>query len=572
MTAIPRNLPFQVNTYTTFSQVQPAIAMDPDGNFVVTWSSSGQDGSGYGIYAQRYQDDGESDASPVGGEFQVNTHTTSNQSRSAIAMGQDGNFVVLWQSFGQDGSDLGIYGQRYASTGATLGSEFRLNIHTTDGQSRPAIAMAPSGSFVSTWSSFGQDGSAEGVFARRYNSSGVAIGNEFQVNIHTTSGQANSAIAMDQDGNFVITWHSFAQDGDSFGIFARRFNDNGNPIGGEFQVNTYTTSSQRQPAIAMSPDGDFVITWQSYGQDGDGSGIFAQRYSATGTPLGEEFQVNTTTVGNQQNPAIAMDRDGDFTIAWGTYYYDLENRGIFAQRYFYDGTPAGDEIQVTDADFIPPFAFDEGPAIAKAQNGDFSIAYSAINNSSAEVFVRQYTLERRIRGTGQNDELLGTAGDDVIRGRGGDDILYGRSGNDRILGGRGDDTLFGGPGRDVLRGGGGNDRIFGEGGRDRLFGGGGNDFLDGGGGDDFLNGGRGRNILIGGRGNDTFALHVRGLAIIRDFENGNNRIGLPSGVRFRQLEFSQRGNHAAIELDGDLIGQVNQFDADFLNRQDFVSV
>jgi Ca2+-binding RTX toxin-like protein len=570
MTATPRNLRFQVNTYSTFTQTNPAIAMDPDGNFVVTWSSSGQDGSGYGIYAQRYQDDGQSDATPVGGEFRVNTYTTSTQSRSAIAMDADGNFVVTWQSSGQDGSSFGIFGQRYSSTGGTLGSEFLLNTFTTGLQVRPAIAMAPSGSFVATWTSDGQDGSDYGIYARRYTSAAVAMGNEFQVNIYTLGRQHNSAIAMDRDGNFVVAWQSFAQSSTSNDndIFARRFNASGSAMSGEFQVNTYTTSSQWEPAVAMSPGGDFVITWNSHGQDGEGFGIFAQRYSATGTPVGGEFQVNTSTAGSQRQPAIAMDRDGDFTIAWETRYSG--NIGVFAQRYTSDGNRAGDEIQVATEGFTPSL---DRPAIAKATNGDFTIAFAGDSGAGTNnVFMRQYTLNRRIRGTGRNDQLLGTAGDDVIRGRGGNDTLYGRSGNDRLIGGKGDDTLFGGQGKDILRGGGGDDRLLGEGGNDRLLGGNGNDSLDGGGGNDILNGGRGRNTLIGGRGNDTFVLNAKGLAIIRDFEEGNNKIGLPNRVTFRQLELSQQRNNALISLDGNLIAQIDRFNADFLNRQDFVSV
>src|SRR5262249_28744698 len=61
---------------------------------------------------------------------------------------------------------------------------------------------------------------------------------------------------------------------------------------------------------------DFVITWTSYGgQDGDLTGIFAQRYHPDGTPNGSEFQVNTHTTGDQYGPAAGMDMAGPFLIA-----------------------------------------------------------------------------------------------------------------------------------------------------------------------------------------------------------------------------------------------------------------
>ena len=82
---------------------------------------------------------------------------------------------------------------------------------------------------------------------------------------------------MYYNGNFVIAWMS---DGE---VFAQHYDNNGNPLGGEFQVNTYTTSEQWWPSVAMDSNGNFVIAWESWGpdQDGFGSGIYAQRYDNT---------------------------------------------------------------------------------------------------------------------------------------------------------------------------------------------------------------------------------------------------------------------------------------------------
>ena len=79
-----------------------------------------QDGSGCGIYGQRYAADG----TPVGSEFRANTYTSSDQIYSSVTALNDGGFVVTWSSLGQDGSGYGIYGQRYAADGTPAGSEF----------------------------------------------------------------------------------------------------------------------------------------------------------------------------------------------------------------------------------------------------------------------------------------------------------------------------------------------------------------------------------------------------------------------------------------------------------------
>jgi hypothetical protein len=46
-----------VNMYTTGRQDYASIAASPAGNFVVVWASAGQDGSSYGVFGQRYDDD-----------------------------------------------------------------------------------------------------------------------------------------------------------------------------------------------------------------------------------------------------------------------------------------------------------------------------------------------------------------------------------------------------------------------------------------------------------------------------------------------------------------------------------
>src|SRR5207248_8684973 len=69
-----------------------------------------------------------------------------------------------------------------------------------------------------------------------------------------------------------------------YGVYAQRYTAAGTPLGGEFQVNTSTSLYQRQPAVAADADGDFVVAWQDgaafvNGQDGSLYGVYAQRYA-----------------------------------------------------------------------------------------------------------------------------------------------------------------------------------------------------------------------------------------------------------------------------------------------------
>lgn len=162
----------------------------------------------------------------------------------------------------------------------TAGPEFPVNTTTIGFQVGVRIAADAAGNYVAVWVSSGQDGSANGVYAQRYAADGSARGGEFPVNTYTIDNQLTPAIAVDAAGNFVIAWTSYDQDGSDFGIYAQRYAADGTILGGEFPVNNYTTNRQFYPSLAADAAGNFVIAWQSFGQDGSGEGVYAQRYAA----------------------------------------------------------------------------------------------------------------------------------------------------------------------------------------------------------------------------------------------------------------------------------------------------
>lgn len=322
---------FQVNTYTTGNQLAPTVASDGAGNFVVVWSSLDQDGAGYGIFGRRFDSVG----SPLGGEFQVNTYTTGSQSFEAVAMHESGEFVVVWTSEGQDGDGMGVFGRRFDAAGAPQGTEFQVNTHTTNDQftEKAAIDMDAAGNFVVVWEGFGQDGSNGGVFGQRFDRLGNRRGSEFQANTYTTSRQRESTVGVDAWGNFVVVWNSFSQDGSSWGVYSQRFGADGTRRGGEFRINTATYSGQVSRSLDVDPAGNFVVVWYSFHQDGSGWGVFAQRYNALGATVGTEFQMNSYTTNDQSFPAVALGADGNSVMVWYSFGQDGSDLGVFGKRY-----------------------------------------------------------------------------------------------------------------------------------------------------------------------------------------------------------------------------------------------
>ena len=270
------------------------VAAAPDGDFVIVWD--GDDGSAIGVFGRRYMSNGQA----IGTEFQVNSYTTDDQEHADVAVGGDGSFVVTWTDAVLDGDIIGVFAQRYSSSGQRAGTQFQVNTYTPGQQFDTHVAAGPTGDFVIVWtSSAARTAPPAGVFGQRFNSSGQTQGTEFLVNTFTQTTQGRADIASDATGNFIVVWRSGnfyssdpGQDGSSYGIFGQRYASAGQRVGTEFQVNTYTTGGQEFPAVGVDSDGDFVVAWEGP------SDIFAQRFASAGQSLGTEFRVNGYTAGS----------------------------------------------------------------------------------------------------------------------------------------------------------------------------------------------------------------------------------------------------------------------------------
>jgi len=311
-TSLPLSAEFPIDTSSTAGT--PSVAMDADGNFVVAW----EDVELADVYFRRYNQRCEARDSQ-----RQQANATTNGGLPSVAMDADGDFVVAW-----DESYYDIYARRYNNLGEAQDDPFIVNTSSGTPRRDPSVAMDADGDFVMAW----DDYYSNDIYARRYNSLGEAQDeSEFIV---SPPGEFDSnrapSVAMDADGDFVVAWEGTRTLATELILLARRYSADGTPRADEFRVTT-TTSGQFEPSVALDADGDFVIAWENYYQE-----IFdvtAQRYSADGTPQGGEFLVNTDTADNKSAPSIALDADGDFVIAWDSYLQDGDVLGIYAQRF-----------------------------------------------------------------------------------------------------------------------------------------------------------------------------------------------------------------------------------------------
>jgi hypothetical protein len=360
---------FPINTYTDGDQQGSDVAMNSVGRFVVTWYSLDQDGSSWGVFARIYSPLG----IPVVDEFQVNTYTTGSQSVPSVAIDDAGNFVIAWSSRGQDGSVESVYAQRYNFEGLAQGDEFQVNTYTQGTQFYPQVAMDADGDFVVVWSCVTDEVLEEGIKARRFEADGTPVADEFLVYSISVEGYNYPDVAMSADGGFIIVWDQLDAWDDGKGVLGRLYDADGLAQGDPFQVNTFTAGIQSSASVDMDSTGRFVVAWESMDQDGDNYGVFGQIFNNLAEPQGPEFQINTYTVNQQVLPSIAMDENGGFVVVWRSVEQDGSHNGVFGARFDSSRVQVGDEFPIN----IYTLSSQNEPAAAMSPDGLFVVTWSS---------------------------------------------------------------------------------------------------------------------------------------------------------------------------------------------------
>jgi hypothetical protein len=232
-------------------------------------------------------------------EFVANSFTTGYQGRPSGCAQGNGDFVVTWSDFNQLGVEPSIFGQRFSRNNSKIGTEFQVNTYTTGNQDFSKACCAGDGRFMVTWQSnafpSGPDGDGAGVFGRRYGSDGLPQGNEFQINTTTTGYQIAPDASCDAAGNAVVVWQdNSAAPGR---IAGQAYSGDGAMLGTEFEVPKFGmgTLAAVRPDVALGFNGNFVVSWDEYGSDGDSSGVFVQRYQLNDVGVTTTTTSTTTT-------------------------------------------------------------------------------------------------------------------------------------------------------------------------------------------------------------------------------------------------------------------------------------
>ncbi len=244
---------------------------------------------------------------------------------------------------------------------------------------RPFTVALAGGGFAMVWytGSSSVDGSDGAVQARVFSSSGEPLAGEFLVNTTTRYGQSGPTAAPLENGGFVVTWvdSSTVYEPNGSEIRGQIFAADGSKVGGEFLANSFTQGFQSAPDVTALAGGGFLVTYRT-----ENWLIRAQRFAEDGSKVGPDFAVNSNQQFTRGEPAAVGLDNGGFLIVWEDYTPAAALRG---QLFDSSGTMIGGEIGFTGRPIINDFL---GPRLVRLADGNIVTVWSDGSKTYGQMF------------------------------------------------------------------------------------------------------------------------------------------------------------------------------------------
>jgi hypothetical protein len=294
-----------------------------------------------------------------------------SQYLDAVAMDGAGNLTFLWTSIG---SSVSVYTRRFSGADTPQGPAVRLE-NTTFNSFGGTVVANQRGDVLMTWSRSPVSGSGPAESFLRRTSPVLPTLN--------LTLKAPGNVAVDRAGNFIVVWIAATPSGSR--IFGQRYNADGTTRGPEFNAATSNTGNHTSPSVAMNPkSGEFVVVWEVRDADGNGLGVYGQRFGFTSGRQGGEFAIFVPPVSERPNliqpiaPRVSRASNGRFVVIWRGVGTGQTPVKVLGQRYNNAGQRLGAQLAIAQED-IP----DSHPQVAMSPQGDFVVAWDDQGTSPA---------------------------------------------------------------------------------------------------------------------------------------------------------------------------------------------
>lgn len=311
------------------------VAPLKDGTFLVAWDQFTDDAPS-NILLARYYPSGDPVAAP-----KAVAAGAGDERLGGLGVLSDGRYLLVYDDSQGDLIGWGVKALLFGADGK-VDKTIAVN-HTVAGdQQAPSVAVLDDDQWVV---SFIDDAGL--AWTRRFDSDGEAVAGRPEVRLaEETEGDQVSGSAAGSGDKAMVVYASAVPGKAEPDVFMRLVSPDGAPVTVEAPVNTTTVGAQTDPAVAFGGD-LFIAVWESFGQDGDISGIAGRRFGPDGAPQGVDFVVNTTTAGYQRQPTVAAMDSGRHLVAWsGVSAVSKSESDIYGRLFAGDGTEFAAEFVV----------------------------------------------------------------------------------------------------------------------------------------------------------------------------------------------------------------------------------
>ncbi|MCB9220051.1 MAG: T9SS type A sorting domain-containing protein [Ignavibacteriales bacterium] len=408
-----------VNDSTIGDQKNPQIASNKNGDFIIVWSSFENNNSQniYDIKAKFFP----IEQSFISDEFIVNSYRINSQIKPQVAINDNREFIIVWESWFQDGSDRGIYAQRFNYLMEKIGSEFLVNTTTQFSQAKPVVKYYNDGRFIITWESWNEAEKGYNLFAKVYDKDGNVLKDEFLINSYTDNYQWFADISISSKNIIDLVWCSWEQDGYDGGIYLRSFDENYNPIGEEILVNSSTEFYQWLPKIKRFEDDKKVIVWSSWNLDGSREGVYYKIFNDQNKPITLDARLNETTESYQWEPNIITLPTNEILAVWSSWNGVSDDYDVIAKNEmpkYLVGTINSSKYNHSNGNSTSDFIVHVIDS-TKLTGDDYEISFAKFNNdfldfSIIDLTTNKIKIDNYPLNLGQNVQYLTEEFDGII--------------------------------------------------------------------------------------------------------------------------------------------------------------
>ena len=324
----------QANATVSGTQSFPAVGIDGSGNVVVAWQSD-QTG-GLNVYARKFPVVGNP------GTETLIAGGSADEDTASLSVNDEGRCVISWTEHNGPGGFIRAQLFSATGNFVTDGP-LRTPWEAPNGYggNHSSVSLAAnSAAFDIAWGAGEGTFATSGVYLRRYGADG-SEGAQLHVNDQSFPNgyqESHPSVVRTAAGGAAVLFVrvGVVRGGIPYNDLILVPNAELSPGGVErlisSDVNAEVTSS-----VASLPSGKFLVNWTDRAIDGDGPGIAIARANSGGLLANTKAQVNLFAAGAQysvQGRNAAADGLGNYMLVWQSIGQDGSGNGIFATKFF----------------------------------------------------------------------------------------------------------------------------------------------------------------------------------------------------------------------------------------------